>query len=425
MNRTYTPDLAPAVLDRLAAYAGRFRRHFKHPKQATYCSAYLQGLLLDGERKSIEPMTRRVHLPNGVKVADLDQALQQFLGQSHWDDRAVMRAYRSAMTEAFGSPAGIFVVDDTGLPKRGEHSVGVAHQYCGALGKKADCQLAASLHYVGPQGHSPLAMRLDLPKKWAEDSERLEKAGVPVDQRRMLTKGRIALELLDQMKSEGIAGRLVLADAGYGVAEVFRDGLDQRGLRYLVGVTGEMPAFQDEPTWDDPSPRRAGRNGRPPSRSKLAEASARPVTPTALAAKLPRCKVSWREGVKERLTGRFTWVRVWRAGGWEKGERRGKKPVWLLVEEQADGSIQFALSNLPPRTSRIKAVRLWRNRWKVEQGYQQMKEELGLDHHVGRSWRGFHHHVCLVMPAFGFLALERDREERDSAMPGKKGGTAR
>ena len=109
----------------------------------------------------------------------------------------------------------------------------------------------------------------------------------------------------------------------------------------------------------------------------------------------------------------------------ESGECRGKKPVWLLVEERADGEIRFALSNLPLRTSRIKAVRQWKSRWKGEQGYQQMKEELGLDHHEGRSWRGFHHHVCLVMLAYGFLALERDREERDPAVPGKKGVAAR
>ena len=140
-----------------------------------------------------------------------------------------------------------------------------------------------------------------------------------------------------------------------------------------------------------------------------------------LAAKLPRCKVTWREGTKGRMWARFAWVRVWPAGGWAEGECQDAKPVWLLIEEQADGTIRYAVSNLPARTSRIKAVRLWKTRWRVEQGYQQMKEELGLDHHEGRSWRGFHHHACLVMLAFGFLALERDREERNPARPGKKG----
>ena len=302
MNRTFTPELAPAVLDRLALYAGRFPPHFKHPKQAAYCSAYLQGLLLDGERKSIEPMSRRVHFPDGIRPADPDQALQQFLGQSPWDDAAVLRTYRTTMTDAFGSPAGIVVVDDTGLPKQGKHSVGVGHQYCGALGKQANCQVATSLHYVGPRGHFPLAMRLDLPQRWVDDSARLDKAGVPPAARAMRTKGQIALELLDQVRAEGIAGRLVVADAGYGVSQPFRDGLEQRKLRYIVGVTGDLVVFQAEPTWDEPTPRPAGRGGRRATRPKLAEASVRPVTLTDLASKLPRCKVSWREGTKGRLT---------------------------------------------------------------------------------------------------------------------------
>ena len=237
----------------------------------------------------------------------------------------------------------------------------------------------------------------------------------------MLTKGQIALELIDQVREEGLAGRVVIADAGYGVSGPFRDGLDQRGLHYIVGVKEEMVVFQSEPKWDDPTPGQAGGQGRPATRSKLAGDSPRPVTLKQLAGKLPRCKVTWREGTKGRMWARFAWVRVWLAGGWATGECQDRKPLWLLIEEQADGSIHYALSNLPGRTSRIKAIRLWKSRWKVEQGYQQMKEELGLDHHEGRSWRGFHHHICLVMLAFGFLATERDREERNPARPGKKG----
>ena len=421
MNRTYTPELDPEVLDRLTAYAGLFHHHFKHPRQAAYCGLYLQGLLLDGERKSIEPISRRVHLPDGLKVADLDQALQQFLGQSPWDDQPVMTTYRSTLARSFASPAGIFLVDDTGMPKQGKHSVGVGHQYCGAPGKKANCQVATSLHYVGPRGHFPLAMRLYLPKTWIEDSDRLDRAGVPAEARRMLTKGQIALELIDQVRQEGLAGRVVIADAGYGVSGPFREGLAERGLHYLVGVTEEMVIFQTEPKWDEPVPARTGRGGRKPTRSKLAGDSPRPITLKDLASQLPRCKVTWREGTKGRMWARFTWVRVWLAGGWATGQCKDAQPVWLLIEEQADGTIRYALSNLPGRTSRIKAVRLWKSRWKVEQGYQQMKEELGLDHHEGRSWRGFHHHVCLVMLSFGFLALERDREEHNPARPGKKG----
>ena len=260
MNRTYTPEPAPDVLDRLDQYAGRFRGHFKHPKQAAYRGVYLQGLLLDGDRKSIEPMARRVHLPDGVKVADPDQALQQFLGQSPWDDQAVMRTYRSTMADSFASPQGIFVADDTGLPKQGKHSVGVSHQYRDALGKQANCQVATSPHYVGPQGHFPLAMRLDLPKTWTEDAERLDRAGVPAEARAMRAKGQIALELLDQVRAQGMPGRLVISDAGYGVSGPFGDGLGERGLHYDEGGTGAGPPRGPVVAWVPP-PRLPGDAG--------------------------------------------------------------------------------------------------------------------------------------------------------------------
>src|SRR3954466_12993848 len=209
VNRTYTPELAPEVLGRLGAYAARFRDDFNRPRQAQYSGVYLQGLILDGERKSIEPLSRKVTLPPGLHVKDLDQALQQFVGQSTWDEQAVWRRYRSAMAETFASPRGIFVIDDTSFPKQGKMSVGVQRQYCGARGKKANCQVAPSVHYVGPTGHYPLAMRLYLPEAWLEDAERLDRVGVPEAERRALTKGQIALELLDEVRAEGLPGQLV------------------------------------------------------------------------------------------------------------------------------------------------------------------------------------------------------------------------
>jgi SRSO17 transposase len=432
MNRTFTPDLAPEVLERLDAYAAHFRDDFSRPRQAIYSGVYLQGLILDGERKSIEPLSRKVTLPPGLEVADLDQALQQFVGQSPWDELAVWKRYRSVMARTFASPRGIFVIDDTSFPKQGKHSVGVQRQYCGASGKKANCQVAPSVHYVSPKGHYPLAMRLYLPESWLADPERLDRVGVPEGQRRMLTKGQIALELLDRVRAEGLPGRLVLADAGYGASGPFREALAGRGLHYIVGVTDEMVVFTEEPAWEAPGPaaRPPKSGGRPRKRSRLKAGTPKPVSLKALAASTPLRKVTWREGTKGKLSGRFAWLRVWLGGGWATGECAGADPVWLLIEEQADGTIKYALSNLPGRTSRIKAVRLWKGRWPVEQGYQQMKEELGLDHHEGRSWRGFHHHACLVMLAFGFLALEREREERereerDPARPGKKGVNGR
>jgi SRSO17 transposase len=326
------------------------------------------------------------------------------------------------MAETFADPDGLFVIDDTSFPKQGRHSVGVRRQYCGALGKRANCQVAPSVHYVGPKGHCPLAMRLYLPESWLGDPKRLDKVGVPEAERRSLSKPQIALELLDQVRAEGWPGRVVVADAGYGVSRDFRDGLQQRGLHYLVGVTDEMVVFTEPPRWIVPD--RDGRRRRP-TRPRLADDAPRPVSLKPLAARTPLRKVTWREGTKGKLSGRFAWLRVWPASGWATGDCADAEPTWLLIEEQADGKRKYAFSNLPAETGRMQAVRQWKSRWPVEQGYQQMKEELGLAHFEGRSWRGCHHHVCLVILAYGFLALEQDRMKRTRAKPGKKGVPSR
>ena len=200
------------------------------------------------------------------------------------------------------------------------------------------------------------------------------------------------------------------------------DGLAARELSYVVGVTADLVVFPDRPTWVAPEP---STGGRPQTRYQLAASDPPPVPIGELASRLKRRKVTWREGTKGKLSGRFAWLRVWPAQGWATGACAGAEPVWLLIEEQADGTIKYAFSNLPEGTRRIRAVRLWKSRWPVEQGYQQMKEELGLDHFEGRSWRGFHHHACLVMLAYGFLLLERHRGQEHPVEPGKKGVASR
>src|SRR4051794_25071275 len=228
--KTYTPELDPAVLDRLRDYAALFADDFPQAKPALWAGVYLRGLLLDGDRKSIEPLSRRVTLPEGLTSKDPEQALQQFVNQSPWDEHAVLRRYRAVLAQTFASPHGIFLFDDVSAPKQGQHSVGVQRQYCGALGKKANCQVAVSVHYVSPKGHYPLDLRLYLPDSWLQDKRRLDKAGVPKDERRALTKPEIALELLDRVRDEGLPGWAVVSDAGYGVSGDFRDGLDARKL---------------------------------------------------------------------------------------------------------------------------------------------------------------------------------------------------
>jgi SRSO17 transposase len=431
--KTYTPTLDPTVLDRLRAYAALFAADFPQAKPARWAGVYLHGLLTDGDRKSIEPLSHRVALPAGLKSKDPEQALQQFVSQSPWDHEAVLRRYRAHLAATFADADAVFVIDDTTFPKQGRHSVGVQRQYCGALGKKANCQAAVSVHYAAPKGHYPLALRLFLPESWVADAGRLDRAGVPEGYRGGRTKGQIALDLLDQVRAEGLPGRVVLADAGYGASGDFRKALADRGLHYIAGVTDEVVVFTAPPAWGRPAGR-AGvgpAGGRPQSNPQLRPNSPRPVRLRDLAAGIPLRRVTWRVGTKGRMSGRFAWVRVWPGFGWKRGACADAAPAWLLIEEQADGDIRYALSNLPAGTSRLRAVRLWKSRWPVEQGYQQMKEELGLDHFEGRSWRGFHHHAAMVVLAYGFLLLERERvrveRERaaDGPSPRKKGSSSR
>jgi SRSO17 transposase len=404
--KTYTPKLDPAVLQRLRDYAALFADAFPQAKPARWTGVYLQGLLLDGDRKSIEPLARRVTLPEGLSSKDPEQALQQFVNQSPWDEQAVLRRYRAHLAQAFASPEGIFVIDDTSFPKQGKHSVGVQRQYCGALGKKANCQVAVSVHYVSPQGHYPLDLRLFLPDSWLTDPGRLHEAGVPDAQRRALSKPEIALELLDRVRGEALPGWAVVTDAAYGVSPTFRAGVAARGLVYLAGVTGDFVVFPKQPRWVVAPP---NARGRPPTRGYLAPDNPPPVALQELAKQVRLRQVTWRQGSKGKMSARFALVRVWPGHDWQHGSCAFAQPLWLLIEEQANGTLKFAFSNLPAGTSCQKAVRLWKSRWPVEQGYQQMKEELGLDHFEGRSWRGFHHHAALVLLAYGFLALERQR----------------
>src|SRR4051794_23763320 len=360
--KTYTPDLDPAVLARLRDYAAVFADDFPQAKPARWAGVYLHGLLTDGDRKSVEPLSHRVTLPDGLSSKDPEQALQQFVSTSPWDHEAVLRRYRAHLAATFAVPDAVFVIDDTTFPKQGRHSVGVQRQYCGALGKKANCQAAVSVHYVAPRGHYPLALRLFLPESWVTDADRLDRAGVPGEYRRERTKGQIALGLLDQVRAEGLPGRVVLADAGYGASGDFRQALADRGLYYIAGVTDEVVVFTAPPAWDRPT---GGGGvgpvgGRPQTNPQLRPGSPRPIPLRDLAARTPLRRVTWREGTKGALAGRFARVRVWPGFGWRRGECAGAAPLWLLIEERADGEIKYALSNLPAGTSRLRAVRLWR-----------------------------------------------------------------
>jgi SRSO17 transposase len=409
---TSVPELDAGVLERLEQYAATFARDFGLITRTRWAGVYLQGLLLDGERKSIEPLSRRVRTPGWH--GDTEQALQQLINQSPWDHQAVLRTYRRVLAAGFADPAGVIVIDDTGFAKKGVHSVGVARQYSGTLGKRDNCQVAVSLHYAAPGGDYPLTLRLYLPESWTDAPDRLAEAGVPVAERAFATKPELALHLLDQVRAEGLPHAGVVADAGYGPSAELRAGLEARGERYVVGLTGEEVVLRAPPTWAvRPAP--ASCKGPKPQRWYLRPETPTPVAVQALAQTLERTHLRWREGAKGPLAGEFAWVRIWPTPRWQNGRAAADVPNpssegrWLLVDWRADGSVKYAISNLPEEASLADAVTLWKQRWQVEQGYQQLKEELGLDHFEGRSWAGFHHHAALTLLAYGFLALERQR----------------
>jgi SRSO17 transposase len=390
----------------LTAFAEDLFQSIPRKDQRRWGQSYLRGLLLDGRRKSIQPMATR--LARGAPAADayaLEQALQQFVNQSPWDPVTVRRRLAERMTAAIGPAA--WVIDDTGFPKFGRWSVGVAPQYCGALGKVANCQVGVSVHAVTDQASCPLDWRLFLPEEWDADVERRRKAHVPTAERHR-PKWQLALELLDELTAWGLVPPVVLADAAYGEVGEFRLGLEQRELAYVVQVPGTLSAYPEDVVPELAA--YAGR-GRPPvPRYRKRRSSLRQLV---LAAGEPAAtSVAWRQGANgEQLTSRFVALQVRPAGiRLRRATRGGQLPVrWLLAEWPAGepGPVKYWLATLPQTTPLERLVGLAKLRWRVEHDYRELKDALGLDHFEGRSWQGWHHHVTLVSVAHAFVTLER------------------
>ena len=363
---------------------------------------YVRGLLLDGERKSIEPLAQRT--PGG----DV-QALQQFVGQSPWEFRPIRSRLAQRMEREL-CPAPAWVIDDTGFPKQGTHSVGVARQYSGTLGRTANCQVAVSLHLTTDEASVPLDFELYLPEAWALDRARLEEAGVPEDVV-FRTKWQIALGLVDRAIETGLTPGVVTADAGYGNTTDFRVGLEERGLLYMVGAVQTTHAWLSATTRRAP-PRRSGK-GRPGTAKYEAEPQSLAEIAKGLSPKEFRT-VTWRRGTRGPMRSRFAAVRV-QPSHMHQHRAPEQSMVWLLIEwplNEAEPD-HYSLSNLPADFGLRRLVRHSKLRWHCEQDYQQTKEELGLDHYEGRTWLGWHHHVTMVQIAHAFLTLERLRSKKN------------
>jgi len=373
-----------------------------------HAEEYIRGLLMDGERKSIEPIASR--LPDG----DV-QALQQFVNQSPWPSQEV-RASLARKVEGEFVPEAYWLIDEVSFPKQGQHSVGVARQYCGALGKTANCQVAVTLDLGTEESSTPLDWALYLPEQWIKDPVRRKAAGVP-EEIIFKTKTELALDLIDEVKGWGLQGRLVLADSAYGDGFEFRKGLRDRGLDYVVQVSGDLMAWTKDPHPAKPPMKGGGRiprkrfyaNDFPPARSLCQIAKDLPAGSWKT--------VTWREGTKGPLTSRFARVIVWMANGLVQGKTMEVPAEELLLEwpEGDKAPWKYWLSSLPPqRTSFRGLVRKAKGRFRIEQDYEELKGEVGLDHFEGRSWQGWHHHVTLVTLAYAFLVLERMGNKKNS-----------
>jgi SRSO17 transposase len=382
-------------VDTLTAGLGRSERR-------TAMGQYITGLLLDGERKSIEPIAARL-VDEEAQIEAMRQRLQQCVVVSTWDEATVFARLAQTLDRELPEVTA-FVVDDTGFPKKGRHSVGVARQYSGTLGRTDNCQIATSLHLAGERGSGCIGMRLYLPESWTTDQDRCRAAGVP-DAVTFAPKWQHALALLDAALAAGVRRHVVLGDAAFGEVTAFRAALTARGLSYVLRVPSNLVVWRPDTHFAVPTGR---------STTGRRRSTPRPTTPTAplslavLAATLRHRRVTWREGSRGQQASRFAAVRVHLAHRHAEGAGPGPE-VWLLSEwpRDAEAPTKFYLSSLAATTPLRTLVRFGKLRWRIERDYQELKGELGLDHFEGRTWAGFHHHVALCAAAHAFLARRR------------------
>ncbi|MFC7739539.1 IS701 family transposase [Roseomonas sp. GCM10028921] len=392
--------------DRFAAYLDGIVSVLGHAGRVEPARAYCTGLLLPGARKSVEPMAARID-PGRVQAAH--QSMHHVVAKAAWDDAALLAVVRGTVLPAIErhGPVAYWIVDDTGFPKQGQHSVGVARQYCGQLGKQDNCQVAVSLCVANDHASLPIAWRLYLPETWAEDPARRSKAGVP-EEVEFATKPEIALAQIRQARADGVPAGVVLGDAGYGDETDFRVGVGELGLDYVLGIRSGTSAWPPGQAPLPPAPWSG--QGRPPTRVRRS-AEHQPVSVKKLAQSLPARawrQVTWREGSQAELSSRFAAARV-RPAHRDTLRTEPWPEEWLLIEwpKGAAEPTKYWLSNLPPRTPLRRLVHTAKARWLIERDYQELKQEIGLGHYEGRGWRGFHHHASLCIAALGFLVAER------------------
>jgi SRSO17 transposase len=404
----------------LQAWLAPFLESLGHKARRRMCPLYVAGLIGPGDRKSVQPMAERL-VPGGY-----DQ-MHHFIADGVWDAAPLEMELLVQADRMVGGSDAVLVVDDTALPKKGDHSVGVAAQYASALGKTANCQTLVSLTLARAEVPVMVGLRLFLPDSWTSDPARLKRAGVPAEYRDARSKPEVALAEIDRVIAAGVRFGCVLADAGYGLSAPFRQGLSARGLTWAVGIPGRQKVYPANVKLIFPV---AGR-GRPRQRH-IPDILSRPAE-EMLAASIWR-PISWRQGTKDTLKARFAAIRVRVADGppqriGDKGQQHlPGEEVWLIGERRTGGETKYYLANLPPETGLRRLAATVKARWICEQAHQQVKEELGLDHFEGRSWQGLHRHALMTMIAYAFLQhrrLAQAEREKKSQRPSTSTKSAR
>jgi SRSO17 transposase len=394
---------------RFAAYVEGLAEAAGHADRHVPLKNYCTGLLLPGERKSVEPMAARLA---GEKVQRMHQGLHHLVADAPWSDEAVLDRCLDFVIPAMRrrDPLVAWVVDDTGFPKKGRESVGVTRQYGGQVGKQDNCRVAVSLSVTTEKASMPVAFCLYLPESWIKDRKRRKKTGVP-EASQFQTKPEIALDQIRRARQRGLPQGVVLADAGYGTDTGFRAEWTKLQITYVVGIQRTTTVWKpgQEP---QPAPARTGHTGRP--RKLLPrDANNPPVSGKELAFSLPTeawKKVTWRQGVKQKLPSRFAALRV-RPAHRDYWRSEPHPEEWLLIEWPTGEPepTQYWLSTLPVHIGLVELVHLAKHRWIIERDYPERKQELGLGHYEGRGWRGFHHPATLCIAAYGFLVAQRSR----------------
>lgn len=383
---------------RLEQFFAGLGKHLKDRRKKESFAMYAFGILGDGERKSVEPIAARA-CGDEDRTQAVQQKLLYFLAHSRWDDRAVRRDAARYAIDAVQErePITTWIIDDTGFLKQGTHSVGVQRQYTGSAGKITNCQIGVSLAVASSSEHIAVDFELYLPDLWTEDRRRRREARIP-DDVEFRTKPELALDMMRRAKEQGIPGDILLADSAYGDNTDFRNGVRELGFDYAVGVHSTLGVL------------RLDRNDR---------VNTKPQSVAEVVAALPKKafrKVTWRDGTKGKLCGRFAFVRVLTTHD-DGSAICLREPQWLVAEwlEGDEKPSKFVLTTLPRRMSNKQIIRLLKERWRTERMYEDLKGELGLDHFEGRSFPGWHHHVSVVLCCYAFVVAERARGFSPSA----------